>query len=140
MLQISFWGYRRVAFGVESGTLLQMEMPETVMCFRPCSQAEFDLVETSGFSKWPPRLDIQPIFYPVTNLEYAREVNRWNLNHYGKGYVLKFAVRKSFLDTFEIQVVGASHQTEWWIPAEQMNEFNAAIIGKIEVVEMIERD
>lgn len=34
----------------------------------------------------------------------------------------------------EIHCVGAAHHTEWWIPAERLDELNANIVGVIEVV------
>ncbi|MBS1721261.1 MAG: hypothetical protein JST35_12520 [Armatimonadetes bacterium] len=110
-------------------------MSETVTLFRPCNQAEWDLVVASGCKRWPPRLPIQPIFYPVTNLRYAQEVNAWNVNEYGSGYVTKFEVEKAFMDRYEIKTVGASHNTEWWIPAEDLEELNDHIVGLIEIVE-----
>ncbi len=108
---------------------------ETVEMFRPCNRAELDLVIASGYQEWSPRLPIQPIFYPVTNLQYAREVNKWNLDQYGEGYVTRFLVRKEFVDRYPIKTVGASHHTEWWIPAEDLPELNANIVGLIEVLQ-----
>jgi hypothetical protein len=107
---------------------------ETITCYRPTGQKELDLVEDSGYKKWPPRLPEQPIFYPVTNEEYAFELTKWNVTDFDKGYVTKFKVEKSFLDNYEIKCVGAKHHTEWWIPAEDLEKFNDHIVGKIEVV------
>jgi hypothetical protein len=115
-------------------------MSDLTVMFRPCNQAELDLVEASGFTAWPPRLPIQPIFYPVTNLEYAREVNRWNVEQYGVGYITRFYVKREFAARFDLHVVGAGYQTEWWIPAEDLPELNANLIGKIEVIERVSRD
>jgi len=47
-------------------------------------------------SEFPPRLAYQPIFYPVTTVDYARKIAReWNVND-GKsgfaGFVAKFCV------------------------------------------------
>ena len=67
-----------------------MTKTETVTCYRPCGPKEYELVKDSGFKRWPPRLSIQPIFYPITNEEYAIEVNKWNVNEKGIGYVTKF--------------------------------------------------
>ncbi|MCB0825609.1 MAG: hypothetical protein KDC26_05430 [Armatimonadetes bacterium] len=103
--------------------------------FRPCNQAELDLVAESGYTAWPPRLPEQPIFYPVTNLQYAREINEWNITQFGHGFVTRFCVRKAFSDRYSVQTVGRSDQTEWWIPAEDLDELNRNIVGKIEVVE-----
>jgi hypothetical protein len=110
-------------------------MEELVTLYRPCGRAELDLVVASGFTAWPPRLPIQPIFYPVTNIGYAREVNVWNVNQYGKGYITEFQVKRSFMDRYRIETVGNSSHTEWWIPAEDVEEMNANIVGLIRVVE-----
>lgn len=93
------------------------------------------MVAQSGWKRWPPRLDWQPIFYPVTNQRYAEEIaEKWNLPASGAGYVTRFEVDKEYLGQFEIQCVGGRHHTEWWIPAERLEEFNDHICGLIEVV------
>jgi hypothetical protein len=109
-------------------------MSETVLLYRPCNQAEWDLVVESGYRRWPPRLPMQPIFYPVTNPGYAWEIHRWNMREYGNGYVTQFAVEKVFMDRYEIQTVGAANHTEWWIPAEDLEAMNDHIVGLIELV------
>ncbi len=110
--------------------------PEPVVTmFRPCGQKELDLVATSGYRRWPSRLPDQPIFYPVTNESYAREVNRWNVSRFGKGYITRFEVKKSFADRYRIETVGRSHHTEWWIPAEDLEELNENIVGLIDVID-----
>ncbi len=108
---------------------------DTVTLYRPTGPNELELVKKSGYKKWPPRLPEQPIFYPVTNEEYAKEIAvKWNVKQSGAGYVTRFKVRKKFMEKYEIQKVGASHHSEWWIPAEDMEELNNNIIGQIEVV------
>jgi len=102
--------------------------------YRPCGPNELALVVKSGYRAWPPRLPDQPIFYPVTNEKYAIEVNKWNVRQSGKGYVTKFDVKKSFVDNYEIQQVGGSHHTEWWIPCEDLEGLNNNIVGLIEVI------
>ncbi|MDM7921689.1 MAG: hypothetical protein QUS14_05265 [Pyrinomonadaceae bacterium] len=112
-------------------------MVETVILYRPVGAKELALIEQSGFTEFPPRLPEQPIFYPVTNEEYATQIARdWNakLNSDRKGYVAKFEVTKSFLDNYERQIVGGSVHEEYWIPAEELPQFNANIIGQIEVI------
>lgn len=110
-------------------------MTDTVTLYRPTGPEELKLVKESGYAKWPPRLPEQPIFYPVTNEAYAKEIaTRWNIRASGIGYVTKFEVKKTFMDQYEVQQVGASYHTEWWIPAEQLENLNANIVGKIEVI------
>ena len=38
------------------------------------------------------------------------------------------------MDQYEVQTVGASYHTEWWIPAEELEALNDNIIGLIEVI------
>jgi hypothetical protein len=112
---------------------------DTVEMFRPVGPEELELLRSSGWRRWPPRLPQQPIFYPVTNLEYAREIaSNWNVAASGAGYVTRFRVRSSFMRRFEVHQVGASHHTEWWIPAELLDELNENIVGLIEVVAAFE--
>ncbi len=111
------------------------EVEETVTLYRPTGPGELDLVRQSGFRKWPPRLPGQPIFYPVTNEAYAVEIaGRWNVADDGVGYVTRFRVRSSFMQRYPVQKVGGEQHTEWWIPAEQLEELNHNIVGLIEVI------
>ncbi|MCL4268309.1 MAG: hypothetical protein KJZ72_02135 [Anaerolineales bacterium] len=108
---------------------------ETVTLYRPTGRRELELVVASGYRHWPPRLPEQPIFYPVTNEEYAKEITmNWNVRADGVGYVTKFLVRKTFMDRYPIQKVGSAHHTEWWIPAEDLEKLNDNIVGLIEVI------
>ena len=64
---------------------------ETVMLYRPTGPSELALVETTGYKRWPPRLPDQPIFYPVTNEQYAIEIARdWKVQASGQGFVTRF--------------------------------------------------
>lgn len=108
---------------------------ETVTLYRPTGPTELQLVKDSGFTKWPPRLPEQPIFYPVANEKYAKEIAiKWNIKDSKVGYVTKFQVKKEFMDKYEIHQVGAVHHTEWWIPANELEDLNKNIVGLIEVV------
>ncbi len=112
------------------------EPDQTVTLYRPTGAIELRLVADSGYRRWPPRLPEQPIFYPVTNQQYAAEIaEKWNVQESGAGSVTRFRVRKAFMDRFDVQGVGASHHREWWIPAEDLEELNDNIVGRIEVVQ-----
>jgi hypothetical protein len=112
-----------------------MPPPPTTTMYRPVGPAELELVKESGSTRWPARLPGQPIFYPVTNEEYAREITvQWNVPQYGGGYVTRFEVLKTFADRYEIRQVGAARHTEWWIPSEALEELNESIVGRIEVI------
>jgi hypothetical protein len=111
---------------------------KTVTLFRPTGPTELGLVEASGWRAWPPRLPEQPIFYPVLVEEYARKIARdWNATKAEtgfRGFVTRFEVRADYLGAYEVQTVGASWAREYWIPAEEIDSLNAAIVGRIEVI------
>ena len=107
----------------------------TITLFRPTGPEEMNLLRQNSFRRWPPRLPEQPIFYPVTNEQYAVEIaSRWNVKDSGIGFVTRFEVHKDFMDKYEIQKVGGSHHTEWWVPAEDLESLNDNIVGPIEVI------
>lgn len=108
---------------------------QTVTLWRPTGPEELALVEASGWSRWPPRLPEQPIFYPVLNEEYATTIARdWNVAASGSGFVTRFEVRKDFLDRYEVHQVGGRTIAEHWIPADDLDELNRHIVGPIELV------
>lgn len=117
-------------------------MSETVILFRPVGPEELALIEASGFRAFPPRLPEQPIFYPVTNEAYAIQIARdWNARDGGIGYVTRFQVAAVHLQRYERKIVGGLMHEEYWIPAEELDAFNAAVIGEIEVIhEFTEED
>jgi hypothetical protein len=113
-------------------------MPDTITVYRPVGQKELDLIRQSGSRAFPPRLPTQPIFYPVLNEDYAVQIARdWNTKDAASdyvGYVTCFQVGADFLSRYEVHTVGGKTHQEYWIPAEELTEFNANIIGTIEVI------
>lgn len=108
---------------------------ETVTLWRPVGPVELHLLEASGWARWPPRLPEQPIFYPVLNEAYATKIARdWNVSRDGAGFVTRFQVRKAHLDRYEVHQAGGIEILEYWIPAEDLDEFNDNVVGTIEVV------
>lgn len=109
-----------------------------MILYRPVGSAELKLIEESGFNSFPPRLPEQPIFYPVLNEKYAREIaEKWNVKETSdhKGYVTRFEVDDAYCSQYKVQIVGRSYHQELWIPAEELENFNYHIIGKIQVIE-----
>jgi hypothetical protein len=92
--------------------------------YRPVGPKELALIVESGYREFPPRLPEQPIFYPVTNEEYARHIAE--------------PVREQFISRYPVQQVGARVHTEHWIPAEDLAELNRNIVGLIEVIASFE--
>ena len=114
---------------------MEEQEQDGIVLYRPVGPKELALIEASGFSAFPPRLEWQPIFYPVLNEAYAAQIARdWNVKQSGAGFVTRFRVRRAFLDRFEVKTVGARIHQEYWIPAEDLGELNRNLIGEIEVI------
>lgn len=105
--------------------------------YRPVGLKELELILNNDSKRFPPRLNWQPIFYPVLNFEYAAQIcYQWNVvddNSGFSGFVTEFALDESYLEKFEEQVVGGDMHRELWVPSEELEEFNERIIGGIQV-------
>jgi len=113
----------------------------TTTLYRPVGPKELELVAASGYREFPPRLPEQPIFYPVLNEEYARQIARdWNVPASGAGYVTRFSVRSEFVSKYQVQTVGAGIHQELWIPAEDLPDLNRNIVGSIDVIAEYRRE
>jgi hypothetical protein len=113
-------------------------MGEVATLFRPVGARELELIRQTGFTAFPPRLTGQPIFYPVLDEGYAVQIARdWNTRDPQSeyvGYVLQFRVRTEFLARYAVHEVGGKACREYWVPAEDLSEFNRNIVGEIEIV------
>jgi len=105
--------------------------------YRPVGLKELELIYDSDCEAFPPRLPHQPIFYPVLNFEYAKQIAcDWNTKDEFSGfagYVTKFEVAQNYIENFEPKMVGNSNHQEFWILAEELGKFNNQIIDKIVV-------
>lgn len=112
-------------------------MSDIVTLYRPVGLEELQLIEKSGWKAFPPRLPEQPIFYPVTNEDYAAQIARdWNTKTGSRqGYVTRFDVDASYVSRFDRKIVGGKQHEELWVPAEELEEFNSKIVGTIEVTQ-----
>ena len=108
----------------------------TTVLYRPIGASELALIAESGFKRFPPRLPEQPIFYPVLTEEYAIQIARdWNTKEDSRvGYVTRFSVNTDYLSRHTVQKAGSSAHLEYWIPAGDLEDFNAQIVGLIEVI------
>ncbi|WP_332454496.1 ADP-ribosylation/crystallin J1 [Chryseobacterium aquaticum] len=113
---------------------------KTTTLYRPVGEKEMLLIIESNYRKFPPRLNWQPLFYPVLNEEYASEISeKWNTRDEAGnylGFVTKFEVLEEVVSKYPSQNVGARNHNELWIPSEELEEFNQAIIGNIEVTKV----
>ncbi|MGN6492965.1 MAG: ADP-ribosylation/crystallin J1 [Agriterribacter sp.] len=111
---------------------------DTITLYRPVGQKELNLIIASGYKKFPPRLEWQPIFYPVMNQTYAEQIaSEWNtkdeFSDYA-GYVVAFEIDQDFISNYPVQNVGGDIHNELWIPAEDLEWFNNNIVGEIKIV------
>ncbi|GAA5707668.1 hypothetical protein Save01_08538 [Streptomyces avermitilis] len=107
----------------------------TTTLWRPTGPKELDLVRELKWRAWPARLLGQPFFYPVLNEDYAVKIARdWNVKHDGAGFVTRFEVESQFLRRYPVRQAGGQTILELWVPAAELDDFNAHMAGEIEVV------
>lgn len=108
--------------------------------YRPVGLKELQLIIDLDFKGFPPRLEWQPIFYPVLNQNYAEQIaEKWNTKDEFSGYcgiVTRFDLPTDYLQKYEVHNVGGFMHNELWVPAEDLKEFNKQIIGQIEIVKI----
>lgn len=110
----------------------------TTTLWRPVGPAELDLLRAAGMRAWPPRLADQPLFYPVLNEGYARQIaEEWNVAASGAGYVTRFALPTAFARRYPTHQAGGREKLELWIPGEDLEELNRHLIGTIDLVEAV---
>ena len=113
-------------------------MISTTTLYRPVGRHELELIESLSFTAFPPRLPHQPIFYPVLHEDYAIQIARdWNTRDEASGFagfVTRFHVDSDFLARYTMHRVGGSLHDEYWIPADELDAFNAHLVGPIEVI------
>ncbi|WP_110367507.1 ADP-ribosylation/crystallin J1 [Chryseobacterium sp. CBTAP 102] len=113
---------------------------KTTTLYRPVGEKEMILIIESGFKEFPPRLEWQPIFYPVLNEEYASEIaEKWNTRDEAGnylGFVTRFDVLEEAAAQYPAQNVGAQNHNELWVPSEELDSFNKAIVGNIKVTKV----
>ena len=113
---------------------------KTKTLYRPVGEKEMILIIESNYKKFPPRLDWQPIFYPVLNEDYASEIaEKWNTRDEAGnylGFVTQFEVLEEEINKYPAQNVGARNHNELWVPSEELDTFNQAIVGNIKVTKV----
>ncbi len=113
---------------------------KTQLLYRPVGLRELELIAATDWNAFPPRLDWQPIFYPVLNETYAAQIaSQWNTGDEFSGYcgaVTAFEVDAAYLTQYHVQNVGDTIHDELWVPAAALAEFNAHIVNGIQVINM----
>lgn len=110
----------------------------TKTLYRPVGIKELELIASLDWKAFPPRLDWQPIFYPVLNQAYAEQIAKeWNTRDAFSGYfgiVTEFSITMEHFLNYKVENVGAELHNELWVPAEELANFNSHIVDKIKIV------
>lgn len=110
----------------------------TITLYRPVGLRELELIAESGWKRFPPRLEWQPIFYPVLEKAYAEQIAlEWNTRDAFSGFlgaVTAFVLPDAVIARYEVQEVGGTIHRELWIPAGELEAMNDAIIGGISLI------
>lgn len=113
---------------------------KTKILYRPVGEKEMILIIENNYKKFPPRLEWQPIFYPVLDENYASEIaGKWNTRDEAGnylGFVTRFEVLEEVVNKYPLQNVGAGNHNELWVPSGELEIFNQAIVGNIEVIKI----
>ncbi len=106
-----------------------------MILYYPTDMKELRLIYETHLKAFPSYFLEQPFFYPVLNFVYAEQVAR---DRYAKsepfaGYITRFSLDDTYATRFEHHNVEGHQYEEFWVPAEQLEEFNHQIIGHIEI-------
>jgi hypothetical protein len=105
---------------------------ELTTLYRPIGPKERNLLEASGWTRYPEGLFEQLVFYPGSHLESAVQSARtWYVLAYGSGFITKVELPESFIDSI---FASNEKQDELWVQANSLEEFNQQIVGEIEVL------
>ena len=74
----------------------------------------------------------------MLTFEYAEKIARdWNSTRAAPdniGFVTRFEIDAATAARYAVQTAGGSGHQELWVPAEELDQFNAGIVGRIEVI------
>jgi hypothetical protein len=113
---------------------------KVIKLYRPVGIKELELIIDSGWKMFPPRLEWQPIFYPVLSQQYAEQIaSEWNTKDEFSGYcgiVTGFELNEEHFSKYTVQNVGGVIHNELWVPADELALFNQHIADGIHIVKV----
>ncbi|NVJ13315.1 hypothetical protein [Myxococcus sp. AM010] len=108
-------------------------MSKTFTLYRPIGLKEAELILDSDCSAFPPRLPDQPIFYPVMNAEYARQIARdRDTPDAGSGHassVTAFDVDTAYASRFPVRFTDAWYGPEYRGPDTTLGPLERQILA-----------
>lgn len=103
--------------------------------YRPVGPGQWEAIQAAGCRCFPPRLATQKYFYPLLYESFARRIaHQWHVERSGVGYVLVFQVRKSYLESQPIYIIGGPEHKEYRIHADELDGLNRNIVGTIRLL------
>ncbi|MBC9929725.1 hypothetical protein [Chitinophaga qingshengii] len=106
----------------------------TTTLYRLIEATELQLIEQSGWKRFPPRLTSVIYFHPTLTEAYALEIAKeWFTPPYSQGYVIRFEMNTEFLKAYPPRKA-FSNPNEYWIPIEDMGAVNEQLSGLIAVI------
>lgn len=110
-----------------------------MLLYCPVGVAELRLIEQSDWRAFPPRRAAQPIFHPVLNLDYAvhiaRDKNAKDPDSGFAGFVTRFEIDDHYAAHLTTQTSDSNGtHDEFWLAADELDEFNRHIVSPIAVV------
>ncbi|MEO0913423.1 MAG: ADP-ribosylation/crystallin J1, partial [Pseudomonadota bacterium] len=64
----------------------------------------------------------------------ARDWNSKSASPLNEGFVTRFEIAADLAARYPVEVAGGVAHRELWVPAEELDAFNAGIVGEISVV------
>ncbi len=111
---------------------IQVRQVSTTTVFHPVRADELPLIEQSDWRRFSPRLPDQPVFTLALTWDHARRIADAGSR---RRSVIRCSVRTTFLNRYQVETTGGIANQEYRIPADDLDAFNAALDGPIEVVD-----
>ena len=112
-----------------------MRVSEVATLFRPVGPGQLQCIIESGWAAFPERKTRQRYFYPMLHESFAKRVaSDWDVRNSGVGYVTRFKVKRAFLESYPVYIVGGPEHREYRIESSMLEHLNKNIVGKIEVI------
>ncbi len=102
---------------------------EKITLYRCVDARELGLILTASWTRFPARSPDRPALHCVTSEDHARLRARQRT-----GYVVRFVVGGDAVGRFGRGTARSAGEVEFAIPAEELDAFNAAIVGGIDLI------
>lgn len=109
-----------------------------VQLWRPIGPEELGLIQESGWREWPPRPADQPTFTAVLGRDDAHALAQQGSGpDPGTGWVTQCEVEAGFMSRYAVTQVGGRRIRGYRIPAVDLADLNANLVGRIQRVETV---